>query len=187
MLNKRWIGVLAIVLIALPSGTMLAGDEKGMSSLPSNVLVTVSVGETGPGKEKSEKSYKLLSLDGQVSELLTGWRYPIPTSSFNTAAKAGGKPVPVTSFSYQNVGMTVNVETKIVAEGRVRLRGHIEVSGVDSDAPKSDASIPAAPKLGTFSHRFDTILADGVSATISSVPHPGGGSIVVKLQVDVEA
>jgi hypothetical protein len=178
---------LALALPLAVSAVSLAGaeEEQDYSGLPPNVLITVTVGETGPDSSGSEKSYELLALSGQETELLTGWRYPIPTSTFNTSSK-GGKVTPVTSFSYQNLGMTVMLETRVVGESRIRIHGAIEVSGVDRELESGDAP-REVPKLGTFNHRFNAILKDGVTAMISKVPHPGGGSIVVKLRADIDA
>jgi len=185
MPRANWIVVLALTLPLAASAAAKDAEEEQHTGLPPNVLITVTVGESGPGDSESEKSYQLLALSGQETELLTGWRYPIPTSTYNTASK-GGAPAPVTSFSYQNLGMTVALETRVVTEGRIRVHGSIEVSGVDRKLDTRDTP-PEVPKLGTFNHRFNAILKDGVTTTLSSVPHPGGGSIVVKLRADIDA
>jgi len=59
--------------------------------------------------------------EGEKAEILIGDRVPIPSTSFNTSQTVGGNIVPITSFTYQNVGITVQVEPRVHHNQEVTL------------------------------------------------------------------
>jgi len=68
--------------------------------------------------------------EGERAEILIGDRIPIPTTSFNTSQTIGGNIVPITSFTYQNVGITVQIEPRVHHNKEVTLKLQVEVSQV---------------------------------------------------------
>ncbi|MCP3979537.1 MAG: hypothetical protein GY716_09435 [bacterium] len=68
--------------------------------------------------------------EGERAEILIGDRIPIPTTSFNTSQTVGGNIVPITSFTYQNVGITVQIEPRVHHNKEVTLTVQVEVSQV---------------------------------------------------------
>jgi general secretion pathway protein D len=68
--------------------------------------------------------------EGERAEILIGDRVPIPTTSFNTSQTVGGNIVPITSFTYQNVGITVQIEPRVHHNKEVTLRVSVEASNV---------------------------------------------------------
>jgi general secretion pathway protein D len=66
--------------------------------------------------------------EGEKAEILIGDRVPIPTTSFNTSQTIGGNIVPITSFTYQNVGITVQIEPRVHHNKEVTLKVQVEVS-----------------------------------------------------------
>lgn len=177
MKSKR--GSLVLIVLAAVVGTvfpLVASDDEAPGG--DNVMITVRILDEKPGGETVDHSYRVLSLDGRSAELLTGWRYPIPTSEATAAANVSE----VTSFSYQNVGVSANIDTRIIEQDRIQLRGVVEISDVE---PGPTFAGRAAPKLGTFRHRFHVVLADGASQLISQVPKPGGGSASLELTAQI--
>ncbi|NIM61145.1 MAG: hypothetical protein GTO30_05645, partial [Acidobacteria bacterium] len=67
---------------------------------------------------KSDAESKLIAkpqlrvAEGEEAEILIGDRVPIPTTTFNTSNTIGSSVVPITSFTYQNVGITVRVKPR---------------------------------------------------------------------------
>ena len=55
------------------------------------------------------------------AEILIGERVPIPTTSFNTSSMIGTNIVPITSYTYQNVGITL---------GRCVINSTVGVAGL---------------------------------------------------------
>ena len=68
--------------------------------------------------------------EGEQAEILIGDRIPIPTTSFNTSQTVGGNIVPITSFTYQNVGITVQIEPRVHHNKEVTLKVQVEISQV---------------------------------------------------------
>ncbi len=72
--------------------------------------------------------------EGEKAEILIGQRIPIPTTSFNTGAvgSVGGQSFvqPITSYTYQNVGITVQLEPRVHHNKEVTLKIDVEVSNV---------------------------------------------------------
>ena len=73
--------------------------------------------------------------EGERAEVLIGDRIPIPTTSFNTSQTVGGNIVPITSFTYQNVGITVQIEPRVHHNKEVTLRISLEASQVTGTVP----------------------------------------------------
>ena len=167
-----------IVLASLVAASLAFADDPPSRPEDSgvNLLFTVTIADQGSDGKTTERSVRLLALDGRPARLLTGWRYPIPTTSFDTANTTGtGEIVPVTSYSYQDVGVAVRLTGWTVPEDRIRVEGRVEVSAV-----KEAASEPAGstlPKVGTFTHEFAVILEDGVEQVLAEAPRPGEASI----------
>jgi hypothetical protein len=172
----------ALTLVAMP---LLAADPPPQPGDDgSNVRFTLTIVNSGPGREASERSVHALALDGRTTRLLTGWRLPIPTTTFNTSTSVGSDVVPVTSYQYQDVGVAVRLEGRIVAERRIRVRGKAEVSSVEDASPSPTP--PSTPSIGTFDHEFEIILDDGVESKLVEVPRPDGGSIGLRLAAEID-
>ena len=90
---------------------------------------------------KSDSSTKAIAKpqlrvsEGERAEILIGDRVPIPTTSFNTSQTVGGNIVPITSFTYQNVGITVQIEPRVHHNKEVTLRVSVEASNVSGSVP----------------------------------------------------
>jgi len=96
--------------------------------------------------------------EGEQAELLIGDRVPIPTTSFNTSQTVGGNIVPITSFTYQNVGITIKLEPRVHHNKEVTLKVQIEVSQVTGSI---DAGQTQQPIIGTRQMQTVIRLRDG--------------------------
>ena len=179
---KKYFALALVALASLPAladetSTKRRGDDKA------NLLFVITVADEASDGATAESSMEALLLDGQHARLQAGWRIPIPTTTFNTAA-ASGERVPVTSFSYQDVGIELSLHARIVEDGRVRASGKVEVSSVDQTG-KVSAHSPA-PRVGTFSYEFDVKLTSGTEATVAEVPKPDGGSMSLSIAATIQ-
>ncbi len=68
--------------------------------------------------------------EGERAQLNIGSRVPIPTTTFNTGNTIGGNIVPLTSFTYQNVGISVEIEPRVHHNREVTLIVAVEVSAL---------------------------------------------------------
>jgi general secretion pathway protein D len=97
--------------------------------------------------------------EGEKAEILIGDRVPIPTTSFNTSQTVGGNIVPVTSFTYQNVGITVQIEPRVHHNKEVTLTVSVEVSQVTGSVSTSAGQ--EQPIIGTRNIQTVIRLRDG--------------------------
>ena len=97
--------------------------------------------------------------EGQKAEILIGDRIPIPTTSFNTSQTVGGNIVPVTSFTYQNVGVTLQIEPRVHHNKEVTLKVTVEFSQVTGAVEASGGY--AQPIIGTRQIQTVIRLRDG--------------------------
>ncbi len=167
-----------LIVLASLAATSLAFAEDPPSRPEDsgvNLLFTLTIADQSRDGEMTERSVRLLTLNGRPAKLLTGWRYPIPTTRFNTSSTTGtGAIVPITSYSYQDVGVAVSLKGWTVSEDRIRVEGRVEVSAVKEAAEPAGSTLP---KVGTFSHEFDVILTDGVEEVLAEAPRPDEASI----------
>lgn len=97
--------------------------------------------------------------EGEKASILIGDRVPIPTTSFNTSQTVGGNIVPITSFTYQNVGITVQLEPRVHHNKEVTLKVKVEVSQLAGSV--SAGSGVDQPIIGTREIETVIRLRDG--------------------------
>jgi general secretion pathway protein D len=68
--------------------------------------------------------------DGEKAEIHIGDRVPIPSTTFNTSNTIGGNIVPVTSFTYQNVGIEISVEPRVHHNREITLKLNVKISSL---------------------------------------------------------
>ncbi len=96
--------------------------------------------------------------EGEQAEILIGDRVPIPTTSFNTSQTVGGNIVPITSFTYQNVGITVQIEPRVHHNKEVTLKVQVEVSQISGQFETAQG---VQPTIGTRQIQTVIRLRDG--------------------------
>ncbi|HEX5044450.1 MAG TPA: secretin N-terminal domain-containing protein [Candidatus Polarisedimenticolaceae bacterium] len=99
--------------------------------------------------------------EGEKAEILIGDRVPIPTTSFNTSQTVGGNIVPITSFTYQNVGITVQIEPRVHHNKEVTLKVQVEVSQIAGNVRSGGAGGQDQPIIGTRTIQTVIRLKDG--------------------------
>jgi general secretion pathway protein D len=103
---------------------------------------------------------KLRISEGEKARLVIGDRVPIPVTSFNTANTVGGNIVPITSFQYQDVGITINIEPRVHHNKEVTLKLTVEVSQVTGQVSAGSGQA-AQPIIGTRTIESTIRLKDG--------------------------
>jgi general secretion pathway protein D len=97
--------------------------------------------------------------EGEQAEILIGDRVPIPTTSFNTSQTVGGNIVPLTSFTYQNVGITLQIEPRVHHNKEITLKVQVEISQLG--APVETTGGGQQPTIGTRQVQTVIRLRDG--------------------------
>lgn len=169
--------ILCLAGVALV-GVSAAAEPQRPGDDSANVFLRVTVVDTNVEGVESRHSVSALALDGRSARMVTGWRLPIPETTVGPATE--GSP-PVTTYSYQDVGLSATLQGRVVSANRLRVTGRIEVSAVDEEA---SAGRPA-PSLGTFRHDFEVALVDGVGEAIAEVTKPRGGSLSLAVSASI--
>jgi general secretion pathway protein D len=69
--------------------------------------------------------------EGAKAQVRIGDRIPIPNTTFNAAPTVGGTlGVPITSFTYQNVGINIDLEPRVHHNREITLKGKVEISSL---------------------------------------------------------
>ena len=173
---------LALVLVALGGSPVAASETARRGDDNVNVQVTLTVIDVTDGGVRTGHSVRALAVDGHRARTTTGWRLPIPKGSSGGSSRTPADVLPVTLFSYQEVGLSAAVEARVVGAGRVRVSGIVDLSAVDEEASTSEL----APSFGAFEHDFDLILQDGVPTPVAEVAKPQGGSMSLSISASIQ-
>ncbi len=98
-------------------------------------------------------------LEGDNGKITIGDRVPIPATSFNTSQTIGGNIVPVTSFTYQNVGIILEIKPRVHHNKEITLDIKAEVSSLAGSV--SGTGGVSQPIIGTRSVETTVRLQDG--------------------------
>jgi Flp pilus assembly secretin CpaC len=119
------------------------------------LMVEITVNRMRDGKRLSSVPYTLaVSPDGPRSTLRIGGEVPIPTTTYTPNAKEPNTN-PFNSFSYRNVGTSIDVTGQVVPDGGYRLTVTLEESSVypPDEAAKSGMTSPKAVGSGAPAFR----------------------------------
>lgn len=114
---------------ALPLNNLSALKQKGnwlLGPIPSVVMNFLKTDTD----TKSIAQPQIRVTEGEKAEIVIANRIPIPNTSFNTSQTVGGNIVPITSFTYQNVGITLQIEPRVHHNKEVSLKIQVEVSNL---------------------------------------------------------
>ena len=107
----------SILVVALVLTVPAVADENH-APVPDNVLITFHVGTVEKGKDIIQKTYEMVVIaDGESVDMATGARIPSPTTSFNVSDDGTRVGVPMTSYTYQQVGFSARVRTVVNPDG----------------------------------------------------------------------
>lgn len=147
---------------AIPDGTFTWDQLRDLSirsfgfTIPS---ITYNLIKNNTDAELLAKPQLRIS-EGKKAQLVIGDRVPVPTTQFNTTNVTGGSIVPVTSFTYLDVGIKIEVEPRVHHNKEVTLKLIVEVSQV-TDRIEVGAGQPPQPVIGTRTISSEIRLKDG--------------------------
>ncbi|MFQ5768726.1 MAG: hypothetical protein ACE5ID_12205, partial [Acidobacteriota bacterium] len=105
--------------------------------------------------------------EGERAQLNIGQRIPIPTTSFNTSNTIGTGVVPLTSFTYQNVGISVEIEPRVHHNREVTLTVAVEVSSLAGSIQTAGGQ--SQPIIGTRNINTVIRLKEGESQILAGL------------------
>jgi general secretion pathway protein D len=110
---------------------------------------------------------QLRSSEGEKARAVIGDRVPIPVTTFNTSNTVGSNIVPITSFQYQDVGITIEVEPRVHHNQEITLKLRVEVSNISGFIGAAGGQ--QQPRIGTRSIESTIRLRDGETNMIAGL------------------
>jgi type II secretory pathway component GspD/PulD (secretin) len=160
------IGTVVMSMIALVPRVALAQPEKpaaGSSPVPSSIVVEVTIARYQGDKRISSFPYTVaVTADNRVSNLRVGGQIPIPSTTL-TPATATSEAKVGQSYSYRDIGTSIDITAAPVEDGRYRVLLSVEESSVypASEAVKNNISTVPAPSFRSLRSNNAVILRDG--------------------------
>ncbi len=170
---------LAVLLPVLLASAAPAANAPAAAEVRDNVSITLIVGRVGGTTQPGERTYRFVGQDGKPARVLMGWRTPIPTRASDL--KPGESPA--TSYVYQNIGLTADLQTQALGAGRFLVSGQIEISGVRESPELTSCEKP--PLIGTFNQALQVVVQSGKKVRIAEGPDPEKGNLYLDLRVDL--
>jgi hypothetical protein len=172
LLCSLLVATVALAAPPPPEGSAPAG-------VPPNIKVTLFVGKSGGPAAAEDKVYRIVGQAGDPLRMLMGWRAPIPTRQ-----SSGEGADAATNFIYQNIGVSADLQTDVLTNGRFAVHGQIEISGARG-APLGDVTSAKPILIGTFQQALRVVVAPGKRMRVAEGPDPEGGTLHLDLQVDL--
>lgn len=145
-----------------------------------NVRVDVTLTDQGSAGAPIRKSISLTVAERSRGSVRSGVTIPVPTTTFTPASEEGaGKPQPLTSYQYRDVGLSLDVQDVTVSGSLVRLRVAVEYNPVDEKTANQEGLVSPSrsgpPAFARFTQSLTLVLEDGKPLTVaqSSDPVPG--------------
>lgn len=110
---------------------------------------------------------QLRSSEGEKARAVIGDRVPIPVTTFNTSNTVGSNIVPITSFQYQDVGITIEIEPRVHHNQEITLKLRVEVSNISGFIGAAGGQ--QQPRIGTRSIESTIRLRDGETNMIAGL------------------
>ena len=128
---------------------------------------------------KSDSSTKVVAkpelrvTEGEKANLHLGDSVPIPTTTFNTLSTGTvGQTAPITSFTYQEVGIVIEIEPRVHHNKEVTLKLNVEVSQLGDQV--STGSGQTAPAINTRQINTVIRLKDGETNLLAGLIRDDG-------------
>jgi len=110
--------------------------------------------------------------EGEKANLHLGDSVPIPTTTFNTAGTVGGNVVPITSFTYQEVGIVIEIEPRVHHNNEVSLKLNVEVSQLGDQVSTGNGQ--TSPSINTRQITTVIRLRDGETNLLAGLIRDDG-------------
>ncbi|HET9385011.1 MAG TPA: hypothetical protein VFO67_07670 [Gemmatimonadales bacterium] len=167
-LHRLTIAVLVVMTVA--GGAALAQEPKpapeqvvprppSRPTLAVPLEVQIVISRYQGEKKVSSLPYTLAvnANSGDGTQLNIGGDVPIPMTTFTPVGD--GKPNPMVSYSYKNIGTSINCRATSVDDGRFDLRVEIDESSVYTSGDGAKAG--ESPSFRSFRTRNTLLLRDG--------------------------
>jgi hypothetical protein len=154
----------ALVLILLSFGALpVAADT------PTNIELTVRVGQMDSGKEMDISTYTFTLVSGESRSYFdSGLRMPIPT----TVGEPGQ-----TTYSYQNIGFSLTAKALLLDHKQIEVDLTLEDSSI--------ARPGKVPVIATVNASANTLLTVGKPLQLTTIGGTGNNSTFIEIEANI--
>jgi hypothetical protein len=140
----------------------------------------------------TRQPYTFLVSELKPTRVRMSVRMPVVTSSAGSASE-DSKLVPTTSFTYQDVGTSLDCSARALSNGKYQLSLAVEGSSVYTlglpmpESPGAEFRSPEGrPLFRTFSVQLDPILRAGETTEMIAATDPATGEMLkIELELDI--
>lgn len=106
---------------------------------------------------------RLRALDGQTASVEFGERIPIPITTFTPIAQGGIAQQPITTFEYQNIGVTLEITPRVHHDDEVSLELLVQLDNI------SGSTLQGLPTFGNRRVSTRLRLSDGETSVLAGL------------------
>ena len=164
--------MVTVALVLAIAITAMAQNPQPKAMVPLKVQVVIARYE-GDKKVSSLPYTMSVTANGDPVRLRMGSQIPVPSTTYTGTASA----TPVTSFTYHNVGTSIDCRATTTDDGRFSV-----VVGIEDSSVSERRTTGSVPTLSTFSTQNMAILRDGQTMQFTAAADKTTGEVV---KVDV--
>jgi general secretion pathway protein D len=112
---------------------------------------------------------QLRVMEGQKAMVHIGDKYPIPTSNTYTPTTTTTSYTPITSYTYQDIGVKIEIEPKVHHNHEITIKLKVDVSAISGSVGGGTANNPAQPIIGTRESHSVIRLEDGETSMMAGL------------------
>jgi hypothetical protein len=169
----------AVGLALVVPRTAAAADEKPITPVKLQIVLSRYQGE----KKVSSLPYTLvINANGPKASLRMGSSVPIPSTAFGPRDPGGAGAVPMVSYQYRDVGISIDCTAASMDDGRFRFELSIDDSSVYGDDSPATKLVQGAPSFRSFRVNEQVVLKDGQSREFVAATDKVNGE-VTKVEV----
>jgi len=137
-----------------------------------NVRIEVTITDQTGNAPAIKKAMSLVA--NRQGSVRSGVNVPIATTTFGAAGQGGLNTIPVTSFNYRTMGLSLDVRDVYVstANGMIRAQLSLEYNPIDEGAEKSAVSATTPASFSNFSQSFTLELENGKPLLVAQTSDP---------------
>jgi hypothetical protein len=143
-----------------------------MSSV--NVRVEATITDQSGSGTPTKKTISVTVADRGQGSVRSGVTVPIVTTTFTPTPQRDVSTPPMSSYSYRDMGLNLDVGNVYVEGDSIRVRLSVEYNPVDekvADAPVGSTT-PAMPSFNSFKQSLNLALQDGKALVVAQSSDP---------------
>jgi hypothetical protein len=142
-----------------------------------NVRVDVTISDQSGSGAPTKKSISLTVGDGGRGSVRSGVTIPIASASSTSTGSKEPNVNPFVSWSYKDMGLSLDVENVAVQGNLIRLRLGVEYTPVDEKTASSESAVVPQPvhapvSFARFSQSLTLVLEDGKPLVVAQASDP---------------